>query len=301
MTEDGRYEKLKGFIEWLDAFIEDYIVGFHYDSVEVDSILSLRSVMDSSVPVFANDKILCGSLGSCRGAGCDVYGEGEHPCWLLVGSIVGSEVDGAVDEKYEACLANCVIDRITSGADLALFQKISLLLQYLEMRSRYLQDLAIKDPLTHLFNRRFFKESIKSEVSRTNRHGGRFVVAMLDLDGFKQINDTFGHEAGDAALVSFAEILRSNVRRSDMAFRTGGDEFALLLPENDESGAAVVVQRLRDRVAAWNETVGRERGYELAFSAGWAVVDTKASDPLESVCKADARMYEDKSRRKAAR
>jgi diguanylate cyclase (GGDEF)-like protein len=107
-----------------------------------------------------------------------------------------------------------------------------------------LRFLADHDPLTRLFNRRAFVERLDEEVARAIRHGRSFGLVVADLDRFKRLNDRYGHAAGDAALVTFASVLSGSLRKSDIAFRIGGDEFAVLLAEAKEQGARQVVKRL---------------------------------------------------------
>jgi diguanylate cyclase (GGDEF)-like protein len=106
------------------------------------------------------------------------------------------------------------------------------------------QRLSLTDPLTGLWNYRYLKESIRREVERASRFGRTISVLALDLDRFKEVNDTYGHAAGDAVLAEFARRVRGVVREVDLAFRQGGEEFVLLLPETDARGAATVAERL---------------------------------------------------------
>jgi diguanylate cyclase (GGDEF)-like protein len=106
------------------------------------------------------------------------------------------------------------------------------------------QRLSHTDPLTGLFNYRALRESLRREVERANRFGHRLAVLVLDLDRFKEVNDLHGHAAGDAVLAEFARRLRAEIREVDLAFRQGGEEFVLLLPETDAAGGATVGHRL---------------------------------------------------------
>ncbi|MEV0733545.1 diguanylate cyclase [Polymorphospora sp. NPDC050346] len=106
------------------------------------------------------------------------------------------------------------------------------------------QRLSLTDPLTGLWNYRYLKESIRREVERANRFGRMLTVLALDLDRFKHVNDTHGHAAGDTVLAEFARRLRAEIREVDLAFRQGGEEFVVLLPETDAAGGAIVAQRL---------------------------------------------------------
>ncbi|MFB9237190.1 diguanylate cyclase [Plantactinospora siamensis] len=106
------------------------------------------------------------------------------------------------------------------------------------------QRLSLTDPLTGLWNYRYLKESIRREVERASRFGRMLSVLALDLDRFKDVNDTYGHAAGDAVLVEFARRIRAVVREVDLAFRQGGEEFVVLLPETDARGAVRAAERL---------------------------------------------------------
>jgi diguanylate cyclase (GGDEF)-like protein len=106
------------------------------------------------------------------------------------------------------------------------------------------QRLSLTDPLTGLSNYRYLKESLRREVERASRFGHRLTVLALDLDRFKEVNDTHGHAAGDAVLAEFARRLRAEIREVDLAFRQGGEEFVVLLPETDAAGGTVVAERL---------------------------------------------------------
>jgi diguanylate cyclase (GGDEF)-like protein len=108
-----------------------------------------------------------------------------------------------------------------------------------------LDDAARTDPLTGLLNRRAFEELFENELDRVHRSGGHLSVLLGDLDGFKAVNDRFGHEAGDAALCRVAEDMLKWKRRVDTPARIGGEELALLLPDTDERGAFLVAERLR--------------------------------------------------------
>jgi diguanylate cyclase (GGDEF)-like protein len=107
---------------------------------------------------------------------------------------------------------------------------------------------ASTDGLTELANRREFEDSLANEISRAERFGGSLALILADLDNFKQVNDRFGHQAGDEVLRTFAEILRETVRDIDVAARYGGEEFAILLPQTDIAGAERLAERLRGAV-----------------------------------------------------
>jgi diguanylate cyclase (GGDEF)-like protein len=152
---------------------------------------------------------------------------------------------------------------------------------------RLLRDLAVRDPLTGLYNRRYFREVYAAEMQRARRSGVPFSVAMLDLDGFKAFNDTNGHAAGDEVLESFADVLRASVRSGDVLARYGGDEFVLLMPSTTAGNASTAIARLERNLAQWRP-LGAPKG--LYVSIGVSTWDA-FTEPLE---RADMRMYESK-------
>jgi two-component system cell cycle response regulator len=114
-----------------------------------------------------------------------------------------------------------------------------------------LAQLALLDPLTQLHNRRFINDRLHAEVARAVRSRVAFSIALIDLDDFKQINDTFGHAAGDHALVAFALAIQRDLRAYDVPCRFGGDEFVVLFPDCDARGASVALNKLRER-SGWS-------------------------------------------------
>jgi len=136
------------------------------------------------------------------------------------------------------------------------------------------QRLSVTDPLTGLLNYRSLRESLRREVERATRFGRMLGVLALDLDRFKEVNDSYGHAAGDAVLAEFARRIRREIREVDLAFRQGGEEFVLLLPETDVLGAIVVAERLGTvvRAAPMSITAShRQLSLTITVSIGIAV------------------------------
>jgi diguanylate cyclase (GGDEF)-like protein len=132
----------------------------------------------------------------------------------------------------------------------------------LEQATRELERISTTDPLTGLLNRRMFAEVAGRELARHRRYGDPVSLVLLDLRGFKKVNDTQGHQAGDAVLQWVAHVLRRRVRKTDFAFRIGGDEFAVLLPGTGLSGAVAFAESLypalrsEDRLRGADVTLG---------------------------------------------
>ncbi|MDP9814253.1 diguanylate cyclase [Spirilliplanes yamanashiensis] len=136
------------------------------------------------------------------------------------------------------------------------------------------QRLSLTDPLTGLWNYRSLQESVRREVERASRFRRMLCVLALDLDHFKEVNDTHGHAAGDAVLREFAQRIRGCLREVDLAFRQGGEEFVVLLPETDAFGGAIVAERLGAVIRGAAVEIGGRRGARaipVSVSIGIAV------------------------------
>jgi diguanylate cyclase (GGDEF)-like protein len=150
--------------------------------------------------------------------------------------------------------------------------------------------LALTDPLTGLYNRRAGEQAIAREAARVRRMGSRVSLAMFDLDHFKVVNDTHGHDVGDKVLTEIGRILRSSFRQSDLAIRWGGDEFVVLLPDVPLSGAGAFADRARRQVEALSFSgIGR-----VTLSAGVAEMD-RDEEPAVTLKRADTCLYEAKA------
>ncbi len=149
-----------------------------------------------------------------------------------------------------------------------------------------------RDPLTRLLTRRFMPSIFQREVNISLRHGKPFAVLLIDADHFKTINDTMGHQAGDAVLADMAELLHANVRAGDFVFRYGGEEFLVLLTEMDEASLRMKADHLR-RLVAEHRFVGAGQDLTVTTSIGAALHDGHP-DYEHTVRRADAALYEAK-------
>lgn len=154
-------------------------------------------------------------------------------------------------------------------------------------------DLAVRDELTTLFNRRYMQQALASARKQYLRNGREFCIAMIDIDYFKQINDSHGHQAGDEVLSGFASHAQDALRETDILGRWGGEEFLLIFPETDREQALVVLGRLHDTIAqiALSATVPELR---ISFSAG--LIQHEADMELQSLLeRVDVALYQAKS------
>ena len=189
-------------------------------------------------------------------------------------------------------------DQVTNEMDDArLMDEIARLrgqVAQLQERVEQLDQLAHQDTLINLPNRRGFMRELERLVDRAKRYGHVAAMLFVDLDGLKMINDTFGHRAGDEALIQVAELLTHGVRRSDVVARIGGDEFGILLENADEQSAHDTASRLVDLICGC-EFAHDGDSLPLSVAIGVGLIDGEDS-PETVMARADEEMY----RRKAA-
>lgn len=147
---------------------------------------------------------------------------------------------------------------------------ISRLLQKINEAQQKLMALASVDDLTQLYNRRYFFERFNQEVERAMRYQRPVSCIILDIDFFKQVNDSYGHLAGDQVLIDIANILKNNCRQSDLAGRYGGEELIILLPETEASGAMIIAERIREMIEEHQTLDGKGVVIAVTVSMGIA-------------------------------
>jgi diguanylate cyclase (GGDEF)-like protein/PAS domain S-box-containing protein len=161
-----------------------------------------------------------------------------------------------------------------------------------------LRALSLVDELTGLYNRRGFLTLAQQQLKLARRGQRELVLLFIDMDDFKEINDTFGHQEGDTALLRASEILKHTFRDSDILARLGGDEFVVLATDTGRTGSEVIVNRLRHELRVRNEREGYP--YRLSFSVGAARFDPDAPPSIEELlAAADAMLYEQKKHKRA--
>lgn len=171
--------------------------------------------------------------------------------------------------------------------------------QQLEEAVRQLEDLASTDPLTGLANRRTIQNALEQSFAESTRYGTDLTALMIDLDGFKQLNDSLGHQMGDKLLQSAAKVLQINSRRSDIAGRYGGDEFVVLMPHTGPETAQQLARRIQ------HEFLGAVRSMELGdkkCSMSMGLSSVSVARPVNAdqlIAQADAALYRAKKSGKA--
>ena len=170
--------------------------------------------------------------------------------------------------------------------------RIKKLQDELEAKNRELERLSISDGLTGLFNHRHIHGLLRDEFERSGRTGDALSVAMLDLDHFKAVNDTYGHQAGDSVLQQLAEILRATARDVDRLGRYGGEEFLAVLPSTTTEGAERFVDRVRSAVERHPFGIGRDEPVKMTISGGVATFPQQGVwSPELLIRRADQALY----------
>lgn len=220
---------------------------------------------------------LCLIVAGTQRATWSVYAGG---LWLMLALIGLLHPMAAADARVSGVLSLAVLGLILLSTQLAY---------------RSMQELSRRDPLTKLLNRRGFEEFAAQELKRATRYDRPISFALIDVDRFKEINDHYGHAAGDHVLQLVAAQLRQ-LRNSDLAVRLGGDEFGLLMPETDRAGAELLVARLMQRI----EAEVQDLGWPVTLSVGIADSQTLPRHLDVLIAGADERMYDAKTLKRTA-
>ena len=170
--------------------------------------------------------------------------------------------------------------------------QLQKLIKELEASQKELKFLASTDPMTELYNRRYFSTISKHILDLAKRDATPTSIIMLDIDNFKNVNDTYGHKVGDDVIISLAKLLQKFTRKSDIACRFGGEEFVILLPETAINGASVIAEKIRE--ATEHSTVNSMENNTLTFtiSLGIAQIDPEEESDIEaSIHRADTALY----------
>lgn len=195
--------------------------------------------------------------------------------------------EGAVDHFVKPLTGLLVSAKVRAICERSRMQR--------ELRNKlqYALENAAHDPLTGLFNRRYFERRLREEAAHARRHRRPFSLILLDLDYFKLVNDTYGHEDGDRVLKHLAEVVQAHLREDDIACRYGGEEFVLLLRATSGTAARVVANRLRTAMASAPIRLGASGELRhVAFSAGVSAADERNSFLTDDiVARADAALY----------
>ena len=216
----------------------------------------------------------------------------------------GSEVDiimltGHSDERTAIeCLRHGAYDYLRKPLDeieiLLVSVERALQKRRLELQNdallRQLEELAMTDPLTGLYNYRYLQKCLDTEIIRAQRFAHPFCFVMLDIDDFKRVNDTFGHVGGDAVLKALSDSIRATLRTCDSAYRYGGEELSILMPETSRDGALVAIERLMGVIRSQRVVYDRHT-IQVTVSMGRAAYPAQAEEKTALIRCADQALY----------
>lgn len=211
----------------------------------------------------------------------------------------GERILGRFDFRFRCADGSTVIGETRTSTIPGGLQGVSRDVTELRELQARMTALALRDPLTGLANRRLFDELFEADLARTQRAGQSLAVAFIDIDDFKDVNDTYGHDAGDAVLREIAHRLLTSVRTADTVARVGGDEFVIVYEPND-ANSHNIVQRL-DRMLGRPIRVSATVQVSVTASIGVAATRTHGFDGAALIAAADKAMYEIKRARHAVR
>jgi diguanylate cyclase (GGDEF)-like protein len=245
---------------------------------------------------FQNSQLCkCWEEMDCSNSRCPSYESSNLRCWQIAGTFCEGSPQGEFANKIGDCHKCRVFKKATEGNVILqigedfnnlmyhlkmkenelrsillsseeknrelgeLNDKIKKLVETLDKKNTLLRDLSIKDGLTGLYNYRFFREILYEQYNLAKRFKFHLSCVMLDIDYFKAVNDTYGHQVGDAILHQLSDILKQNVREADKVVRYGGEEFVMILPYTDHEAAHIKAERLRQVVSDHPFTVGDKK------------------------------------------
>lgn len=262
---DARLDGAEEPVVWAVSLVTIGLIGVLDYVTGVDASFALFYLVPVSMAAWW--------IGGGAGFACSVL---SAATWFLANDLAGAQYTSGFLSIWN------------TGIRLAFFLVTTLLLVRIHNMLTREQSISRIDYLTGAFNVRAFHEIAEAECLRATRYPQPLTLAYIDLDGFKNINDRYGHRVGDKVLQVVAQTLRAGVRRPDTVARLGGDEFALLLPQTDSVSAQIFLPRLRDELL----TAMRRNSWRVTFSIGALTCPTAPAALSDAVSEADELMYE---------
>jgi diguanylate cyclase (GGDEF)-like protein len=268
------------------------------------------------IPIVNRKRISCWKIKKCQATDCPVYGSKLLRCWLVANTRCCDAEGRSSLDKLRLCEmcpvfssrdSNSVegvllVDNSMSGHAIdpktvtllsIVAHSIGIAVNNAKSYSNVLRD-SIHDDLTGLYNRRYFNERLMEEVERAHRYGDNFSLLMVDIDNFKQVNDDYGHPAGDKVLAAVGGALGAQLRKTDVVARYGGEEFVIILFNAQKGKAVEIAENLRVAVAAFALSGAEE--IQVTVSIGVATFGIDANSFEGLIRTADKALYNAKSR-----
>ena len=298
----------------------------NYERILVEKLFSLLSsfveysvagIFFASPDDFAENILYIDTLGRnlCKNVLSDIqydffrkmeeYKSIKNTKFEVVRILLGKEIDYKFTDLNSKIIIPLIFDKKLIGGicfytrqdmDYASFRyfdiMISELLAIFKMKYQYTEKefMSVLDGLTGLYNRRQFEISLEQEHNRTKRHPSDFSLAILDIDFFKKVNDTYGHQYGDYVLKKVAELMKTSFRKTDLLYRYGGEELIMIMPETNIEGALIPVQRLRRMVEDYDFEYNGVKT-KVTVSIGLTMNYQEFKTPADIIKSADEALY----------
>ncbi|MEM7099514.1 MAG: diguanylate cyclase [Pseudomonadota bacterium] len=302
-------------LPWFDITALGFVIaiGILNKGVLQTGILKISPVMRERIVEQLKDPVMVvdpkGRIIDANQSALDAWDNEEKLLYSNISELVinmpletlrdqNANTEVTIDEQaFE--IATTSLDQRNPNANMALVFRDVTARRLADRELRNLKDelerMAHTDALTNMFNRRFFMQRLGEEFERVRRHGSHLSVLIFDLDHFKRVNDTYGHDVGDAVLVAVAEVVAKYKRITDVACRLGGEEFALLLPETGRKGAVNLANRIRQGVAGYDFSKACSGKLDITVSIGVATVSQSTGTPESFLKIADRALYKAKN------
>lgn len=235
-------------------------------------------LIDVVLPKYSGDQVVYNIRS--RDKSCVIIAVSAVDHFKTISNVLLSGADDYILKPYNE---NVFMARLKSSV------RHLLLYKELERKNQELAKMIITDSLTGLYNHQYIYEQVRSEIKKSERYNRPLSVVMFDIDDFKRVNDTHGHQVGDGVLVKIAEAMRGSVREVDMVGRYGGEEFLLVLPETSIENAYMLAERIRGKI----EKLSFGLGIAVTISGGVAEYKSDEDEKI-LVARADRLLYEAK-------
>jgi diguanylate cyclase (GGDEF)-like protein len=267
-----------------DIFFSDRKVSRSHAKLAWDKDTFLIEDLNSKNGTYINGK----KISSARLANKDSLRTGNVELQFLV-TLAGVDAsEETISPDDSIVLENRIEELMKDVRDPLLKERFGEIKRLFSAKKKDLSDLAYRDPLTGLYNRRSFDKKLTEEWKRRRRYKRQLSLIMIDIDHFKKVNDTHGHQKGDSVLKTVAAIINDNIRSSDFPCRYGGEEIAVILPESSLENAAVTAEKLRALV----ETQVKEiEGFTVTVSLGVSTYIESMTKPEAIIEAADRCLY----------
>jgi two-component system, cell cycle response regulator len=271
-----------------DIFLSDDTVSRSHVKLSWDKDTFIAEDLHSTNGIHLNEV----KIQSARLAGKDILRLGKVRLQFI---IVQSETDSAeetITPSDSIILENRIEELIKDVNDPALKRRFKEIKRLFTAKKKNLSDLAYRDALTGLNNRRSFEKTLAAEWKRQRRYKRPLSLIMIDIDHFKKVNDTYGHQKGDSVLQTVSGIINDNVRSTDFACRYGGEEIAVILSETSLDNAALTAEKLRALVES---KVIEIEGIKVTVSLGVSTYADNLKEPGDLIEAADGCLYKAKN------